>query len=71
MHLRPYLPPQVLKDLNGKQLDAIFVCVGGGGLLAGIASYVKAVRPSVKVIGVEAEVRTIFFLLGNIPRSNV
>jgi threonine dehydratase len=32
---------------------AIFVPVGGGGLIAGIASYVKAVRPEVKVIGVE------------------
>jgi threonine dehydratase len=36
-----------------EDLAAIFVPVGGGGLLAGIASYVKAVRPDVKVIGVE------------------
>ncbi|MDP2320287.1 MAG: threonine ammonia-lyase, biosynthetic [Acidobacteriota bacterium] len=36
-----------------EDLSAIFVPVGGGGLLAGIASYVKAVRPDVKVIGVE------------------
>ena len=35
------------------QVDAIFVPVGGGGLIAGIASYVKAVRPDVQVIGVE------------------
>ncbi|HQZ40327.1 MAG TPA: threonine ammonia-lyase, biosynthetic [Vicinamibacterales bacterium] len=35
------------------QVDAIFVPVGGGGLIAGIASYVKAVRPDVRVIGVE------------------
>ncbi len=34
-------------------LTAIFVPVGGGGLLAGIAGYMKAVMPSVKVIGVE------------------
>jgi threonine dehydratase len=34
-------------------LAAIFVPVGGGGLIAGIASYVKAIRPEVKVIGVE------------------
>ena len=34
-------------------LTAIFVPVGGGGLIAGIASYMKAVRPEVKVIGVE------------------
>src|SRR4051794_36519195 len=34
-------------------VSAIFVPVGGGGLIAGIASYVKALRPTVKVIGVE------------------
>jgi threonine dehydratase len=34
-------------------VSAIFVAVGGGGLIAGIASYVKALRPDVKVIGVE------------------
>lgn len=33
----------------------IFVPVGGGGLLAGIAAYVKAIRPDIKVIGVEPE----------------
>lgn len=33
----------------------VFVCVGGGGLLAGIASYVKAIRPDILVIGVEPE----------------
>jgi threonine dehydratase len=33
----------------------IFVPVGGGGLIAGIASYVKALRPDIKVIGVEPE----------------
>ena len=38
---------------SGKKLDAIFVSVGGGGLIAGIAAYVKAIRPKVKVIGVE------------------
>ena len=32
-------------------LDAIFVPVGGGGLIAGIAAYIKAVLPAVKVIG--------------------
>jgi threonine dehydratase len=36
-----------------EELAAIFVPVGGGGLLAGIASYVKSVRPEIKVIGVE------------------
>ena len=36
-------------------IHAIFCCVGGGGLLSGIAAYVKAVRPEIKVIGVEAK----------------
>ena len=34
-------------------LDAIFVPIGGGGLIAGIASYVKALYPDVRIIGVE------------------
>src|SRR3954451_13983258 len=34
-------------------VDAIFVRVGGGGRTAGVGSYVKAVRPSVRIIGVE------------------
>jgi threonine dehydratase len=36
-------------------IDAIFVAIGGGGLIAGVASYVKAVRPEVKVIGVQMD----------------
>ena len=36
-------------------IEAIFVPVGGGGLLAGIAGFLKAVKPSIKVIGVEPE----------------
>ena len=35
------------------RLSAVFVPVGGGGLIAGIAGYIKALRPEVKVIGVE------------------
>ena len=45
---------EVLKECVSGPLDAIFVCCGGGGMLAGIAAYVKRVRPNVKVIGVEA-----------------
>jgi threonine dehydratase len=36
-------------------LHAVYVPVGGGGLIAGIAAYIKYVRPEVKVIGVEPE----------------
>jgi len=45
---------EILKKAVNMPLDAIFVCCGGGGMLAGIAAYVKRVRPNVKVIGVEA-----------------
>ena len=45
---------EILRQVPG-QLDAIFVPVGGGGLAAGIAAYVKYVRPDVKVIAVEPE----------------
>lgn len=45
---------EILKEMVSRPLDAIFVCCGGGGMLAGIAAYVKRVRPTVKVIGVEA-----------------
>jgi threonine dehydratase len=34
-------------------IDAIFVAIGGGGLISGIASYVKQVRPETRVIGVQ------------------
>lgn len=36
-------------------LEAVFVPVGGGGLVAGVAAYIKYLRPGVKVIGVEPE----------------
>lgn len=35
------------------RVHAVFVAIGGGGLAAGVAAYIKAVRPEVKVIGVE------------------
>ncbi|WP_440975959.1 threonine ammonia-lyase, biosynthetic [Pseudoxanthomonas winnipegensis] len=34
-------------------LDAVFVAVGGGGLISGVANYIKALRPEIKVIGVQ------------------
>jgi len=46
---------EILNQVDMHTLDAIFVCVGGGGLLAGIAAYVKKIAPpSLKVIGVES-----------------
>jgi len=38
-----------------KPIHAIFCSVGGGGLIAGVAAYVKRLRPETKIIGVEAE----------------
>jgi len=43
---------EIVRQCPG-ELDAIFVPVGGGGLISGIAAYVKRVRPSVRIIGVE------------------
>ncbi len=40
---------------TGGEIDAIFVPVGGGGLIAGIAAFVKQVYPRVRIIGVEPE----------------
>ncbi len=45
---------EILRQHSG-EIDAIFVPVGGGGLAAGVAAYVKYVRPEIKVIAVEAE----------------
>ena len=36
-----------------KPIDAIFIAIGGGGLIAGVAAYVKRLRPETKIIGVE------------------
>lgn len=64
-YVHPYDDPEVIAGQGtvgmeilrqcSDPIDAIFVPVGGGGLLAGIAAYVKYVRPEVKVIGVEPE----------------
>ena len=40
---------------HGDKIDAIFVPIGGGGLIAGVASYVKETRPDIRIIGVEPE----------------
>ncbi len=45
---------EILRQHQGP-IDAIFVPVGGGGLIAGIAAYVKYLKPEIKVIGVEPD----------------
>ena len=63
--IHPYDDPEViagqgtiameLLQQHTDGLDAVFVPVGGGGLIAGIAAYIKALRPEIRVIGVEPE----------------
>jgi threonine dehydratase len=43
---------EILRQHQGP-IDAVFVAIGGGGLISGIAAYIKAVRPEIKVIGVQ------------------
>ena len=43
---------EILRQHSGP-IHAIFVAIGGGGLIAGVGAYVKAVRPDIKVIGVQ------------------
>ena len=45
---------EILRQHSGP-IEAIFVPVGGGGLIAGVAAYVKFTRPDIKIIGVEPE----------------
>ena len=63
--IHPYDDPQVIAgqgtiakeiiDQAGPEVDAVFVAVGGGGLLAGILTYLKNKHPKIKVIAVESE----------------
>ncbi|NOX70740.1 MAG: threonine ammonia-lyase, biosynthetic [Gammaproteobacteria bacterium] len=63
--IHPFDDPQVIAGQgtigveilaqHSDKIDAIFVPIGGGGLIAGIASYVKETRPEIRIIGVEPE----------------
>ena len=44
---------QTLGGQSGARLDAVFVAIGGGGLVSGVANYIKAVDPRIRVIGVQ------------------
>jgi threonine dehydratase len=62
--VHPYDDPEVIAGQgtigmeilrqHPEPIDAVFCCIGGGGLIAGVAAYVKRLRPHTKVIGVEA-----------------
>jgi len=43
---------EILRQHQGP-LDAVFVAIGGGGLAAGVSAYIKALRPEVRIIGVQ------------------
>lgn len=45
---------EILRQHDLNDIEAIYVCVGGGGMIAGIASYVKRIAPHIKIICVEA-----------------
>lgn len=45
---------EILRQHPGP-IDAIFVAIGGGGLISGVAAYVKELRPEIKIIGVQTE----------------
>ena len=44
---------EILRQTNLQDLEAVFTCVGGGGLIAGLGVYIKRIAPHVKIIGVE------------------
>ncbi|MET0185466.1 MAG: threonine ammonia-lyase, biosynthetic [Achromobacter sp.] len=45
---------EILRQHPG-QIDAIFAAIGGGGLISGVAAYIKQLRPEIKIIGVQTE----------------
>lgn len=65
VYIHPYDDPDVIAGQgtigmeivrqHPEPIEAIFVPVGGGGLLAGVAAYIKYVRPEIKLIGVEPD----------------
>jgi threonine dehydratase len=63
--VHPYDDPEVIAGQgtvgmeilrqHPRPVHAIFCCVGGGGLISGVAAYVKRLRPQTRIVGVEAE----------------
>ncbi|RLD81503.1 MAG: threonine/serine dehydratase [Bacteroidetes bacterium] len=61
--LHPYSDPQIIAGQGTiaielleqlPELDAVFVPIGGGGLISGIAQYLKSIKPAIKIIGCQA-----------------
>lgn len=64
VYVPPYNDPDVIAgqgtvglEILQKQpdVDVVFVCIGGGGLVSGVASYLKAKNPNIKVVGCQPE----------------
>lgn len=45
---------EIINDM-GSKLDYVFMAIGGGGLAAGVSSYIKSIQPNCKIIGVEPD----------------
>jgi threonine dehydratase len=45
---------EILRQHDVTKISSIFIPIGGGGLIAGIGSYIKRIAPHIKIIGVEA-----------------
>ena len=45
---------EIIRQMS-EPIDAIFIAVGGGGLISGIGCYIKSIRPDIKIIGVQTE----------------
>ena len=64
-YIHPYDDPEViagqgtvgleLDNQHADPIEAVFIPVGGGGLIAGVSTYLKSVRPETRIIGVEPE----------------
>ncbi|MFT5197295.1 MAG: threonine dehydratase [Cellvibrionaceae bacterium] len=46
---------EIARQLSGEAVDYVFIAVGGGGLISGVACYLKSVWPDVKIIGCQPE----------------
>jgi threonine dehydratase len=42
---------EILRQHQGP-IDAVFVAIGGGGLISGVAAYIKRLRPEIRIVGV-------------------
>lgn len=52
---------ELVRQANLQKLEAVFITVGGGGLIAGVGVYIKRIAPNVKIIGVEASDANAFY----------